>query len=170
MPLKKEYLGHSLALQQLYIAVMMEKIMNEFHRVNITTKEEEELIVHNNSNNNNNNTVEKNNNSIVVDNNESSGTSTTTTTQNNQQCTDTNMLFHDRMDLLEQELYKVKRRAKRKLEEIQSYQDELTQQLNELNSWKSQSDRIRKSERVWMLMFMVCVVFGVLSLRTFYFK
>ncbi|KAI9245469.1 hypothetical protein EDC94DRAFT_637836 [Helicostylum pulchrum] len=158
MPLKKEYLGHSLALQQLYIAVMMEKIMNEFHRVNTTTTKEEELIVHND---------------IVVDNNNnnvSSGTSTSAATQNNQQCTDTNMLFHDRMDLLEQELYKVKRRAKRKLEEIQSYQDELTQQLNELNSWKSQSDRIRKSERVWMLMFMVCVVFGVLSLRTFYFK
>lgn len=158
MPLKKEYLGHSLALQQLYIAVMMEKIMNEFHRVNTATKEEE-LNVHNNDDD-----------IIVVDNNVSSGTSTSTATQNNQPCIDTNMLFHDRMDLLEQELYKVKRRAKKKVEEIQSYQDELTQQLNELNSWKSQSDRIRKSERVWMLMFMVCVVFGVLSLRTFYFK
>lgn len=156
MPLKKEYLGHSLALQQLYIAVMIEKIMNEFNRVNkeefnqarTTVMVDTKATTHSSSNSTTTSSTENDNHRVVAD---------------------TNMLFHDRLDLLEQELYKVKRRSKRKLEEIQSYQDELTQQLNELNSWKSQSDRIRKSERVWMLMCMVCVVFGVLSLRTFYF-
>ncbi|KAI9362793.1 hypothetical protein BD770DRAFT_381800 [Pilaira anomala] len=163
MPLKKEYLGHSLALQQLYIAVMIEKIMNEFNRVN------KEDIVHQAR------TTMMVDTKATIANSSSTSTATTATTisskenDNNRVVADTNMLFHDRLDLLEQELYKVKRRSKRKLEEIQSYQDELTQQLNELNSWKSQSDRIRKSERVWMLMCMVCVVFGVLSLRTFYF-
>lgn len=178
MPLKKEYLGHSLLLQQLYIAVMVEKIMNELNRVSstlnmvnavnavdaeITTNTKEQTVIVNKNN------ITSPSPSSLVDGDIGATTSTSTTTQNNNR-TDSNMLFHDRMDLLEQELYRVKRRSKKKFEEYQLYQDDLTQQINELNSWKSQSDRVRKSERVWMLMLMFCVIFGVFSLRTFYFR
>lgn len=154
MPLKKEYLGHSLLLQQLYIAVMTEKIMNELGHVSANrlseSKEEEERSPSTSS---------------ILE-----GVTTTTTTNTNNPCTtnDNNMLFHDRMDLLEQELYRIKRRAKKKYEEIQLYQDDLTQQLGELSSWKLESGRARKSERVWMLMVFLSVLLGVISLRSLY--
>ncbi|KAI7890568.1 uncharacterized protein EV154DRAFT_510848 [Mucor mucedo] len=185
MPLKKEYLGHSLLLQQLYIAVMVEKLVNELNRVSSTfnsinataavagggggaveegglvVNSSEQAVIINKGNASNRSS------SFVEDEGIGATTNTSTTTPNH---LTENMLFHDRMDLLEQELYRVKRRTKKKLDEYQFYQDDLTQQINELNSWKSQSDRVRKSERVWMLMLMVCVIFGVFSLRTFYFK
>lgn len=175
MPLKKEYLGHSLLLQQLYIAVMVEKIANELNRLSSTLNPVHAAetaavlttgvgIVEDSSHNVIVN--KKKASSLVEEEERMGGTMSTSTTTRNQGTN--NMLFHDRMDLLEQELYRVKRRTKKKLEEYQFYQDDLTQQINELNSWKSQSDRIRKSERVWMLMLMVCVIFGVFSLRSFY--
>lgn len=178
MPLKKEYLGHSLLLQQLYIAVMVEKIVNELNRVSntlnvvnavnvvdaaSTTNIKEQTVIVNKKMD-----ITSPSPSSLVDGGIGATTNTSTTTPNHP--SDNNMLFHDRMDLLEQELYRVKRRSKKKFEEYQLYQDDLTQQINELNSWKSQSDRVRKSERVWMLMLMFCVIFGVFSLRTFYFK
>jgi hypothetical protein len=154
MPLKKEYLGHSLLLQQLYIAVMTEKIMNELNRVSANQIEEPAIFKQQSPSS-----------SSILE-----GVTTTTTTNTNNPCAtnDNNMLFHDRMDLLEQELYRVKRRAKKKLEEIQLYQEELTQQLGELSKWKLESDRARKSERVWMLMVFLSVLLGVVSLRSLY--
>ncbi|KAI8364313.1 hypothetical protein EDC96DRAFT_444249 [Choanephora cucurbitarum] len=164
MPLKKEYVGHSLPLQQLYIAVMAEKIFNELNRtfpkapesLKQPTDEFQEQP--------------RSQSSLSVPEAEkitglSTETTNTSITSNHHH---SNMLFHDRMDLLEQELYRVKKRSKKKLEDLQSYQDDMAQQLNELISWKSQSDRARKSERVWMLMLMFCVIFSAVSLRTFF--
>lgn len=145
MPLKKDYLGHSLLLQQLYIAVMSEKIMNELNRIPRKEKEKKEVIEQPKP------TTTSASSSSVISNRED------------------NIMFHDRMDLLEQELYRVKRRAKKKFEEIELYHDDLTQQINELRNFKLQSERARKSERVWILMFTLCVIFAILSLRTFYF-
>jgi hypothetical protein len=167
MPLKKEYLGHSLLLQQLYIAVMVEKIMNELNRVFIVSdKSNSQEVVVEKQQTNNNDLISPSSSSIV------GATTTTGTTADTlnipRTTTDNNMLFHDRMDLLEQELYRVKRRAKKKFEEIQFNQDDLIQQINELNDWKINSKRARKSERVWMLMMALCVIFGVISLRTLY--
>ncbi len=167
MPLKKEYLGHSLLLQQLYIAVMVEKIMNELNRVFIVSdKSNSQEVVVEKQQTNNNDLISPSSSSIV------GATTTTGTTADTlnipRTTTDNNMLFHDRMDLLEQELYRVKRRAKKKFEEIQFNQDDLIQQINELNDWKINSKQARKSERVWMLMMALCVIFGVISLRTLY--
>lgn len=173
MPLKKEYLGHSLLLQQLYIAVMSEKIMNELGRVSLMKESEKEVIMESNQvgkatrNNKNDDLMSPSTSSLLGGNTVTTTTTATSATTNNNRA-DNNMLFHDRMDLLEQELYRVKRRAKKKFEDIQLYQDDLIQQINDLNSWKLKSERARKSERVWMLMMALCVIFGVLSLRTFY--
>ncbi|KAI8346188.1 hypothetical protein BD560DRAFT_338753 [Blakeslea trispora] len=150
MPLKKEYLGHSLPLQQLYIAVMAEKVVNELTLVHAKSHLTDQQPRPPSSLSDAEKVTRL-----------STETSTTTSHQDN-------MLFHDRMDLLEQELYRVKKRSKKKLEDIQSYQDELAQQLNEIIRWKLQSDRTRKSERVWMLMLMFSVIFAVVSLRTFF--
>ncbi|KAI8061523.1 uncharacterized protein B0P05DRAFT_477575 [Gilbertella persicaria] len=164
MPLKKEYLGHSLLLQQLYIAVMAEKISNELSRVSyqsystplpVEPKEKEEEL--------------KSCSSASIAEGERLNVQSATTTISTTTHSNTNMLFHDRMDLLEQELYRVKKKSKKRLEDIQLYQDELAQQVNELTSWKLQSEQSRRSERVWMLMVMVSVIFGIVSLRTFFF-
>lgn len=178
MPLKKEYLGHSLLLQQLYMAVMSEKIMNELNRVVSLMKEsseKEEVIMESTEakkathNNKNHDLMSPSTSSLLGGNTVTTTTTTATSATTNNNRADNNMLFHDRMDLLEQELYRVKRRAKKKFEEIQLYQDDLIQQISDLNSWKSKSERSRKSERVWMLMMALCVIFGVLSLRTLYY-
>lgn len=145
MPLKKEYLGHSLLLQQLYIAVMSEKIMNELNRI---PKEQQP-------------TPPPPQQQQLREVSQQSASSSSILSNTPRE----DIMFHDRMDLLEQELYRVKRRAKKKFEEIELYHDELTQQINELRNFKLQSERARKSERVWMLMFMICVI---ISLRTFY--
>lgn len=161
MPLKKEYLGHSLFLQQLYIAVMTEKIMNELERVSTNrsdTGNEEPIAIREERSPTNSSILE--------------GVTATTTTNTNNPCAttanDKNMLFHDRMDLLEQELYRVKRRTKKRFEEMQLYQDDLTQQISDLSSWKLESDQARRSERVWMLMVFLSVLLGVISLRNLY--
>ncbi|CAO3617284.1 unnamed protein product [Mucor hiemalis] len=173
MPLKKEYLGHSLLLQQLYIAVMSEKIMNEMNRVSLMKESEKEVAMESTQteevirNNKKDDLISPSTSSLLGGNTATTNTTATSATTNNNRA-DNNMLFHDRMDLLEQDLYRVKRRAKKKFDEIQLYQDDLVQQISDLNSWKMNSERARKSERVWMLMMALCVIFGVLSLRTLY--
>ncbi|KAI8972759.1 hypothetical protein BDB01DRAFT_809178 [Pilobolus umbonatus] len=141
MPLKKDYLGHSLYLQQLYIAVMAEKVTNEMSR----------LLPHKGD--------------ITQEKISSSETALTSSSSIVDVTMDNNMQFHDRMDLLEQELYKLKRKMKKKHEEIERQEDELIQEMTELRGWKIQSERKRKSERVWMLLVMSCVIFGIVSLQ-----
>ncbi|CEP13133.1 hypothetical protein [Parasitella parasitica] len=137
MPLKKEYLNQSLLLQQLYTAVMAEKIMNEIGHLAgyqqstaaalARQKEEEE---------------EEQKSSLASQQQGKHGVtntiSTTTDGSNN------NMLFHDRMDLIEQELYRVKRKSDKRLEAIEESQQDLISQLDEFHQWKAESDRKRK--------------------------
>lgn len=175
MPLKKEYLGHSLLLQQLYTAVMAEKIMNELNHVGSTIIKSNATLAVDQQQHKRQQPQKQllSKASFIAEDATASPAESNSlidggvnTPQNN----NSNMLFHDRMDLLEQELYRVKRRAKKKYEEFETAQDDLTAQLAELRAWKLHSDRARKSERVWMLMVMACVIFGVVSLRSLLFS
>ncbi|CAO3673166.1 unnamed protein product [Rhizopus stolonifer] len=123
MPLKRGYLNGNTTLQQIYMAVMIEKMMHELSR--------RESI------------------SVVP----SINTETKLESQ---------ILFHDRLDLFEQELYRLKKKAKKKLEEVELDQQALQQQLDEFNSWKIKFEKNRKSERIWILMFMLTVSSAIL--------
>ena len=162
MPLKKEYLNQSLLLQQLYTAVMAEKIMNEIERLTISRQKVE-------PNEQPENIQEKSNTSSQEDENGVTNTISTTTTTTtaaaaaaaaakavNYNSTN-NMLFHDRMDLIELELYRMKRKSKKRLEEIESNQQEFISQLNEFKEWKIESEKKRKSERVWIFSIFVII-------------
>lgn len=155
MPLKKEYLSQSLLLQQLYTAVMAEKIMNEIEHLTTSRQKEE-------SSEQPGNIQEISNASSQEDESGVTNTISTTTTPTtaaakaaNHSSTN-NMLFHDRMDLIEQELYRVKRKSKKRLEEIELNQQEFVSQLKEFKEWKIESEKKRKSERVWI--FSICIV------------
>jgi hypothetical protein len=173
MPLKKEYLGQSLFLQQLYIGVMSEKIINEIEHLSLLDK-------HNNSSNNNKNDVINSNPTnveeilppdvVLTDNKNNNITVTTPSSSSLIEAVqaDTNMLFHDRLDLLEQELYRIKKKSKKRIDEMELQQEELIQQITLLNNWKSQFEKSRKSERVWMFLVMVSVLFGIVSIRHLY--
>ncbi|KAI8647655.1 hypothetical protein BD408DRAFT_408280 [Parasitella parasitica] len=155
MPLKKEYLAQSLLLQQLYTAVMAEKIMNEIGHLGAyqrdaaarlsSTREEEE---------------EKKPSLSPQQQDEHGVTNTISTTAKaaaNRNGTNNNMLLHDRMDLMEQELYRVKRKGEKSTEMV----EQVLLQMDELRQWKVDSDRKRRSERVWI--FSVCIVVYLLA-------
>jgi hypothetical protein len=174
MPLKKEYLGQSLFLQQLYIGVMSEKIINEIEHLSLLDK-------HNNSSSNNKNDMINSNPTnveeisppdVVPTDNNKNNTITVTTPSSSSLIeavqADTNMLFHDRLDLLEQELYRIKKKSKKRIDEMELQQEELIQQITLLNNWKSRFEKSRKSERVWMFLVMVSVLFGIVSIRHLY--
>ncbi|KAL7320971.1 hypothetical protein PS15m_000798 [Mucor circinelloides] len=155
MPLKKEYLNQSLLLQQLYTAVMAEKIMNEIEHLTATRRE-------NGPNDQPNHMQQEKSNTSSRQEDEEHGvtntvsTATTTATTNANRHGTSNMLFHDRMDLIEQELYRVKRKSKKRVEEIETNQQQFIAQLNEFKQWKIESEKKRKSERVWI--FSICIV------------
>ncbi|CAO3598734.1 unnamed protein product [Absidia cylindrospora] len=78
---------------------------------------------------------------------------------------DPNMMLHDRMDLLEQEMYRVKKKAKRKMDESDLKWMELQHQLMTLDTWKRNLESRRKNERAWMLLIilLLSLVFWVFS-------
>ncbi|KAF1807709.1 hypothetical protein V8B55DRAFT_1468166 [Mucor lusitanicus] len=155
MPLKKEYLNQSLLLQQLYTAVMAEKIMNEIEHLTAARQA-------NGPNHQANSTQQEASNASSQQEDEENGvtntasTVTTTATTNANRNGTNNMLFHDRMDLIEQELYRVKRKGKKRMEEMELSQQEFISQLNSFKQWKIESERKRRSERVWI--FSICIV------------
>ncbi|KAK4517621.1 riboflavin kinase [Mucor velutinosus] len=155
MPLKKEYLNQSLLLQQLYTAVMAEKIMNEIER--LTTARH----AHGSNDQLNSTQQETSNASSQQEDKENCltntvSTATTTATTHANRSGTNNMLFHDRMDLIEQELYRVKRKSKKRMEELELCQQEFISQLNDFKQWKIETERKRRSERVWI--FSICIV------------
>ena len=163
MPLKKEYLSQSAQLQQIYIAVMIEKAMNELNRIKLKSETTEDQVI-------------KNQDSlspppppplpeqpsprpITI---HSSSSSSNSVDNHKHVGVDNHILFHDRLDLFEQELYRMKRKAKKKFEEIDLTQQQMIQQLNEFNFWKIKFEKNRKSERIWMLMFMLTTISAIL--------
>ncbi|CAO3633819.1 unnamed protein product [Mucor fragilis] len=158
MPLKKEYLNQSLLLQQLYTAVMAEKIMNEIEHLTATRHADghhnEQLNTTRQETSNASSQQQEEAKENGVTNTVSTATTTATSTANRNGTN--NMLFHDRMDLIEQELYRVKRKSKKRMEEMELSQQEFISQLNDFKQWKMESERKRKSERVWI--FSICIV------------
>ncbi|KAI9277368.1 hypothetical protein BY458DRAFT_504761 [Sporodiniella umbellata] len=119
MPLKRDYLNGNSVLQNIYIAVMIEKMMHE-----MTRKENHSMAP-----------------SLIEPNGAES-----------------NILFHDRLDLFEQDLYRFKKKAKKSWEELELEQQALRQQLNELSTWKIKNEKNRKSERIWILLFILSLI------------
>lgn len=82
----------------------------------------------------------------------------TTTTSSNSLLSDPHIMLHDRMDTLEQELYRMKRKAKRRADDLQLEIQELQHQVVTLETWKTRNERSRKSERLWILMAALSVI------------
>ncbi|SAL97469.1 hypothetical protein [Absidia glauca] len=72
---------------------------------------------------------------------------------------DPNMMLHDRMDLLEQEMYRIKKKAKRKMDESELKSMELQHHLMTLDTWKRNLETRRKNERAWMLLIILLLSF-----------
>ncbi|KAL9549916.1 hypothetical protein MBANPS3_004974 [Mucor bainieri] len=148
MPLKKEYLNQSLLLQQLYTAVMAEKIMNEIEHLTAARKANWPKNLSNNTPQETSYASSQQEDAEKGVANTASTATTTATTHANRNSTN-NMLFHDRMDLIEQELYRNKRKSKKRMEEMELSQQEIISQLNDLKQWKIESERKRRSERLY---------------------
>ncbi|KAI9245861.1 hypothetical protein BDA99DRAFT_271348 [Phascolomyces articulosus] len=112
----------------------------------------------NNNNDNNNNTMSTSHHTTSEQYQNTSSpmppTPTMPTTMTTQAPTmvDPQMMLHDRMDSLEQEIYRMKRKYKRRTDDMQTEFQELQQQILALEAWKIRNERSRKSERIWILM------------------
>lgn len=71
------------------------------------------------------------------------------------------IVFHDRLDMIEQELYKMKKKGNKRIEEIEVLQQRCIQQLNEINNWKIKFEKTRQSERIWIFLFILSALFIV---------
>ncbi|KAG2217571.1 hypothetical protein INT45_004924 [Circinella minor] len=189
MPLKREYLSQGILIQNVYMASMVEKLHYEIQALGLLStslrqqqKKEKKIqgqqqrtskIIHTavTTNNNNDNTISTNtsdyhNNSPIPP----PPTTTTTTTAITQQAptttgtttiVDPQMMLHDRMDSLEQEIYRMKRKYKRRTDDMQTEFQELQQQILALEAWKIRNERSRKSERIWILMISFTLFIGI---------
>ncbi|KAG0168684.1 hypothetical protein DFQ30_004437 [Apophysomyces sp. BC1015] len=154
MALKREFLGQSRSLQNVYIAVMAEKIYNEIELVvsrkavtdPVMDKDSEPAVVE----------------TIVRETHPASSTMSSKTDMNGVGG-DSQMMLHDRMDALEQELYRIKRKMRKKSDSMYLKQQELLHQITALEAWKTRNEKSRKSERVWMLVLMISIFFGIWS-------
>lgn len=161
MPLKREYLRQGNALQRVYMAGMAEKLHAELQRrpsqppsppiptTQTTAAAAAAAAAH------------------VLSPHASTPTPAeekqyqqhpTTTTSSNSLLSDPHIMLHDRMDTLEQELYRMKRKAKRRADDLQLEVQELQHQVVTLETWKTRNERSRKSERLWILMAALSVV------------
>ncbi|KAI9490004.1 hypothetical protein BDB00DRAFT_570855 [Zychaea mexicana] len=178
MPLKREYLAQGASLQNVYLASMVEKIHHETQALGLLSAS---LIHHTQrrrnkhdhhrassmtlANNNSNNSTSDYHTSIPA---AAAPTATTTTTTGGGTTgvsVDPHMMLHDRMDSLEQEIYRMKRKYKRRTDDMQSEFQELQQQILALEAWKIRSERARRSERIWILMISLSLFVGFWTIR-----
>ncbi|PHZ11446.1 uncharacterized protein RHIMIDRAFT_257656 [Rhizopus microsporus ATCC 52813] len=82
-------------------------------------------------------------------------------TQPIENSTSHHIVFHDRLDMIEQELYKMKKKGNKRIEEIEVLQQRCIQQLNEINNWKIKFEKTRQSERIWIFLFILSALFIV---------
>ena len=184
MPFKREYLSQGILIQNVYMASMVEKLHYEIQALGLLSsslrqqkKEKEKqrqqeqhtskiTYTTTMTNNNNNNTISTstsdyhNMNSPVpptppVTTSAQAPTTTATT------IVDPQMMLHDRMDSLEQEIYRMKRKYKRRTDDMQTEFQELQQQILALEAWKIRNERSRKSERIWILMISLTLFIGI---------
>ncbi|KAI9017878.1 hypothetical protein CLU79DRAFT_706307 [Phycomyces nitens] len=160
IPLKREYLGQSVALQNMYIAVMAEKIYNEIEGMSTESRAEP---AHKNTSDNDIDDDERSVDKVAGLRNESLGSLSSEYSLGEH--IDPQMMLHDRMDFLEQSLYRMSRKSKKKVDEVVTGQQELESQVLALEQWKTKSDLARKSERVWMFMVMLSILIGSWVLR-----
>ncbi|KAI8074730.1 hypothetical protein BC940DRAFT_288942 [Gongronella butleri] len=74
---------------------------------------------------------------------------------------DAQILLHDRMDALEQDLYRVKKKSRKKADDMELQYTELQHQVMALDLWKRTAQNRRKKERAWMLLIvflLICVI------------
>ncbi|ORX57508.1 hypothetical protein DM01DRAFT_1334120 [Hesseltinella vesiculosa] len=65
--------------------------------------------------------------------------------------TEAHILLHDRMDTLDQELFRVRRKAKKRTEDVDEKLLDLHQQLMNMDTWKRSFERRLRKERSWLL-------------------
>ncbi|KAL0080569.1 hypothetical protein F4703DRAFT_1869404 [Phycomyces blakesleeanus] len=161
IPLKREYLGQSMALQNMYIAVMAEKIYNEIQGMATESRTEPGNKNQNqNPNPNENENKNKSKKGIEIEREEDDDD-----LEEEEERSVNKMMLHDRMDFLEQSLYRMSRKSRKKVDEVVTGQQELENQILALEQWRSKSELARKSERVWMFMVMLSILIGSWVLR-----
>ncbi|KAF7721141.1 hypothetical protein EC973_005364 [Apophysomyces ossiformis] len=178
MALKREYLGQSRSVQHVYLAVMAEKIYNEIGLVAKKSSSNDkrkgadpilygasaasasasgpiptsERLVGTHHNHVSSSMIKEKQKPQPGSSTLSSKSETDHAVEGDPQ-----MMLHDRMDALEQELYRTKRRMRKKSDSMHLKQQELQHQITALETWKARNERSRKSERVWMLMLMLSI-------------
>ncbi|KAI9316525.1 hypothetical protein BX666DRAFT_1859049 [Dichotomocladium elegans] len=166
MPLKRKYLAQSRTIQNVFVAGMLEKMVNEIGFTQQQQQETQPLAT------------------LIAPNPSASclpgGTSpvsrrppcqqqvpiTASVSTSHHSFSDSNIMIHDRMDMLEQEIHKMKRKAKRRAEDLQLETQQLEQKIVALETWKVRNERSRKSERLWILMGCVTVLVVLWIIRT----
>ncbi|KAI7856280.1 hypothetical protein BDC45DRAFT_437707 [Circinella umbellata] len=187
MPFKREYLSQGILIQNVYMASMVEKLHYEIQALGLLStslrqqqKKEKKLqgqqgtskMTHTTgiTNNNNDNTISTSTSDYPNHSPIPPTTTTTATTGITQQAptttgtttiVDPQMMLHDRMDSLEQEIYRMKRKYKRRTDDMQTEFQELQQQILALEAWKIRNERSRKSERIWILMISLTLFIGI---------
>ncbi|KAI8393261.1 uncharacterized protein BYT42DRAFT_550489 [Radiomyces spectabilis] len=175
MPLKREYLGQSRLLQNIYIAVMAEKIHNEIHNLANHQRRLQARCLTNISMHESGSDQRKDKestshgeeNEVNQDNEKKRNTMLLSTDSELEEGMDPQMMLHDRMDAFEQELYRMRRRGRKKIEETQLRYQELQLRVNTLETWKANYEQSRKSERVWMLMLTVSIICAIVVFPAF---
>ncbi|KAI8141656.1 hypothetical protein BJV82DRAFT_518130 [Fennellomyces sp. T-0311] len=142
MPLKREYLDQGRPLQDIYMASMAEKLHNETQALALLSASLGRIKSSHSSTNN-------------------SEYQSPIPQQAPPSGVDPQMMLHDRMDSLEQEIYRMKRKYKRRTDDMESEFQELQQQILALEAWKIRNERSRKSERIWILMISLSLAVGL---------
>lgn len=178
MPLKREYLQQGRLLQNVYISVMVEKLFNaiqmiphptiepadeqgNYYNRNIRTGPSEAVAAasEEKAKERDDKTADVNATRPPESTRHVSNTSLATSpTDMSNMAVDTNIMLHDRMDFLEQEMYRLRRKGKKKSDNAMQQIMELEVRLATLESWKTRTETSRRSERVWVLMFTISVL------------
>ncbi|CAO3640742.1 unnamed protein product [Cunninghamella blakesleeana] len=175
MPLKPSFLKQSSTLQHIYLSVMMEKVHTAIemlgHNITLMNKQKEQLpeqLIHSSipmikskselNQSNASTQSEKTNTSSII--------KPVSHRQQIQQQRisqmDPNMMIHDRMDLLEQDIYRIKKRTKKKNEDIELKWMELQHKTNALDHWKRVLEIRQRNERAWMLLIIALLILLVI--------
>lgn len=149
MALKREHLCQGSFLQNVYLACMAEKMYSEIQAA-MKARNQEIAVTDEEAAN------ENQRQSLI------SNLCLSPGQQNN--AVDSLMMLHDRMDALEQEIYRMKRKGKKKAEDANVKIWELQHQFATLVAWKEQYERSRRSERIWILMISLSLVVGIWAL------
>ncbi|CAO3635631.1 unnamed protein product [Cunninghamella echinulata] len=172
MPLKPIFLRQSFVLQHIYLSVMLEKLHIAIEQLGdnivLNNKQKDQLvdklipspspITNNKPELNQSNTStqsEKTNTSSII---KPSSSQRQQSQQQRISQMDPHMMIHDRMDLLEQDMYRIKKRAKKKNEDIELKWMELQHQINTLDHWKRVLETRQRNERAWMLLIIVLLL------------